>query len=275
MKSDCEKLKKSSVSVKKWIAKQPAVKEESITDWLLYDVSRSIPKITYRAFSRHEEARDTGADWEWWFLFPTFSAKMRVQAKKIDLTKDNYPNIAHTNQYGLQIEKLLSDSKDKNFMPFYAFYTSVQESVMCKFRINNEGVFLAGGKQVYVDFIKNGKRTVQPADILLKCVPLSCFLCCPLGSEGTEGFIRFLASYYFLEMGFENEKEALDAYPGAMAGIYREVPSYISSFIEHSREKLPDWWEQEFRNYLEGTNALVVYDARDDEQPNLPQKLGQ
>lgn len=261
-KSDGQKLKESSAAVRNWVAKQPAVKEESITDWLLYDVSQNISRITYRAFSRHAEARQTGADWEWWFLFPRFSARMRVQAKKIDRTRDNYPSIAYTNQHGLQIEKLLSDSKDKNFMPFYAFYTSLQESVTCPRQINDEGVFLAGGNRAYADFIKNGKKALQPADILLKCIPLSCFLCCPLCMGDAEGFLGFIARYYFLETGFETEEQARQSPRGQMRGVYREVPGYVTSFVEHARQELPDWWEREFRFDLEGTNALVVYDAR-------------
>ncbi len=66
----CKQLHQSSGFVRKWIAKQPAVKEESLTDWLLFDVSTRLPNVLYHAFTRHEEARHTGADWEWWLLFP-------------------------------------------------------------------------------------------------------------------------------------------------------------------------------------------------------------
>ncbi|MDP3025117.1 MAG: hypothetical protein Q8O10_06245 [candidate division Zixibacteria bacterium] len=262
MTSDCEKLKESSIYIRNWIERQPAVKEESITDWLLYDVSEKIRGITYRMFTRHQEARETGADWEWWFLFPDFSAKMRVQAKNIDPSKDNYPSIAHTNKYGLQIEKLLQDSKDKNFIPLYAFYTCLQEVVMCRRGINDEGVYLSGGNRVYADFIQNGKTMVLAKDILARSVPLSCFLCCPLCFEGDRGFIRFLSSYYHQEIGLLPEQATSIDAEEEIPGIYRQVPGYVSSFIEHAREKLPDWWEKEFREYLEGVNALFVYDMR-------------
>lgn len=262
MKSDCAKLKESSVEVKKWIEKQPAVKEESITDWLLYDVSRKISRIIYKAFSRYEEARKTGADWEWWFLFPTFSAKMRIQAKKIAEKTDVYPIIAYTNRYGLQIEKLLQDSKTKNFIPFYAFFTSAREKVMCERAINDEGVYLAGGNRIYVDFIMNGKKTLQQSDVLLDSVPLSCFLCCPYCWRDVDGLILFLKYYYFLEIGFGTREEAVGAQQRTIPGIYREIPSYISSFMQYARGELPDWWEREFQHDLEDVNALVVYDAR-------------
>ena len=265
VKTDCEKLKDSSVYVKEWIDLQSAVKEESLTDWLLYDISKKIDGITYKAFSRHEEARTTGADWEWWFLFHTFSAKMRVQAKKLITDKDNYPSIAHTNKYGLQIENLLKDSQDKNFIPLYAFYTSLKEQVMCQRGITDEGVYMAGGNQVYTDFIECGKKHVHPSDVLIHCVPLSCFLCCPLCYEGDEGFIRFLSDYYQNEIkadknvNSKNKSEKEEELPG----IFRQIPKYVSSFIEFSREGLPEWWEKEFSYGLEGAKALVVYDARD------------
>ncbi|UCG49989.1 MAG: hypothetical protein JSU94_09420 [Phycisphaerales bacterium] len=263
MISDCRKLKKSSLYVREWIKLQPPVKEESVTDWLLFNVSRNIKGITYRAFSRHEEARKTGADWEWWFLFPTFSAKMRIQAKKLIPNKDNYPSIAYTNIYGLQIEKLLRDSGDKNFMPFYAFYTSIRGDVMCGRGINDEGVYLSGGNYIYQEFIQNGKREVLPDDILRISVPLSCFLCCPWCYQGGEGFVRFLSSYFSLEIEYPPDRERPGAESEDLRGIYREVPSYVSSFIEIGREALPEGWEREFRHYLEGVNSMVVYDAMD------------
>jgi hypothetical protein len=263
MKTDCERLKESSVYIRDWIARQPVVKEESLTDWLLYDISRQINGIIYRAFSRHEEARVTGADWEWWFLLPDFSAKMRVQAKKVDPGNDNYATIAYTNKYGLQIEKLIQDADAKNFLPFYAFYTCLQEPVMCQQRVNDEGVFMAGANQVYGDFVKGGKRPAMPKDILAKSIALSCFLCCPLQSEGrgSRGFIRFMSKYYSSEIGRVPEGgEELAREPGR--GIYKEIPSYVTALVEHAQEGLPDWWEQEFRGYIEGVNSIVVYDAR-------------
>ena len=50
-----------------WLKKQRHVKEESLTDWLLYQVSEKCPDIYYQAFTKHEEA-ENGCDWEWWIL---------------------------------------------------------------------------------------------------------------------------------------------------------------------------------------------------------------
>ena len=111
--SDCKEVKKISEHIREWISEQPAVKEESLTDYLLFQMSERVPRIRYKAFSRQVEAKTTGADWEWWFVLSDDCAyKLRVQAKKG--FSDNYPHIAHCNRYGLQIEKLLEDAIMQN-----------------------------------------------------------------------------------------------------------------------------------------------------------------
>lgn len=83
MPDDCTKLKEASREIREWISDQPSVKEESITDWLLRDISKRVKNVYYTSFSRMTEARTTGADWEWWFLFDCGSYRMRIQAKKL------------------------------------------------------------------------------------------------------------------------------------------------------------------------------------------------
>lgn len=262
MKSDCEKLERCSKYIKTWINHQSAVKEESLTDWLLYRISRKIEKITYRAFSRWQEGSITGADWEWWFLFPSFNVRIRIQAKKIEPSKDNYPLIAYTNKYGMQIEKLLNDANLTNSIPLYAFYTNLKEPLRCeKARGKREGVFLAGGEQIYSDFVVNGKKTVKPNSILEKCVPLSCLLCCPLNEDEDQGFLKFLTKYYSLEVSTK-AKQSLNRNQDNLRGVYRKVPDYIDMFIKY-KEDLPKSWESRFSRDIEGINALMVYDARD------------
>lgn len=262
MMSDCKKLTDCSKYIRTWINLQSAVKEESLTDWLLFNISQKIKRITYKAFSRFEEATKTGADWEWWFLFPSFNVRTRIQAKKIDPSKDNYPSIAYTNRHGLQIDKLLSDAERTNSIPLYAFYTNVQERLNCeKARGKHEGVFLAGGKQVYSDFIVNGKKEVRPNSILKKCIPLSCLLCCPLNEDREKGFIEFLIFYYSHEVGIDAEQSLAES-QWELRGIYSQVPNYISNFIQYKESGLPEWWESEFQYDIEGINALMIYDAR-------------
>jgi len=264
MKNDCKELRKCCLYIRKWIKQQPSVKEESITDWLLFSISEKINKISYKAFSRNEEAKHTGADWEWWFIFNEYSYKMRVQAKKIKINKDNYASLAYTNKYGLQIDKLIQNSEEENFIPFYAFYTSKADNVRCRMGITDEGVYMAGGNNIYNKFILSGKKRINYDDILKESTPLSCFLCCPLGKKGMNriGFLRFLAEYF----SFENKKNKSNKNSNNyeyFLGQYEETPNYIQSFIKLKREGIPDSWEKEFQHEIKNINSLSVYDARD------------
>lgn len=274
--SDCEALQALSQYVRIWMQKQPEVKEESLTDWLLFDVSQKIPRITYKAFSRQEEARKTGADWEWWFLFASFGFKMRVQAKKLCPSADHYPGIAHTNKHGLQIEKLLADAKRENFMPFYAFYTTETADVMCQMHRNDEGVFMAGGHSIHAEVIAVPRRPIASPDLLRHTIALSCFLCCPLASgkermagtspdDSGDGWAQFVRQYYASELGHPPEGEE---HTDLLPGVHRQIPLYVQSFVKAVKEGVPDWWEREFHHAIEDVGALVVYDGR--ERPTTP-----
>ena len=257
MDRDCTKLREICLKVQKWIEKQPSVKEESITDWLLFEISNNIPRFYYKSFSRNEEAKETGADWEWWIIFNDSIFRLRIQAKKIKMDDDNYHLIAYANRYGLQIEKLIKKSKEDNFIPFYSFYTSKANQVRCGENRNNEGVYLDAAEAIYNRFILAGKKKLEFNDILKHATPLSCILCCPITrrKNGGNGFKEFLIHYYRDEVTFEDHDEQI-------LGEYKELPKHIQIFLETIKEGLPDWWEKEFFSQIKEVNSLAVYDAR-------------
>jgi hypothetical protein len=258
--SDCKRLRASSVVVRNWIMDQPEVREESITDWLLYDLRRRIPHIRSVVFNHSEEARKTGADWEWWFLFQDLNVKMRVQAKKLRAGRNNYSSLAYTNAHGLQIEKLLEDSRANNSLPFYAFYTSLSETVMCPQNVNDEGVFLAGGNRIYTDFVKYRSRTVSTSDVMTRCVGLSCFLCCPTQDSSGHEFVGFLNSHYRRE--FRRERGEGPRGSGELRGVHNELPGYVLHLIEHPDQGNTGDWDRNFGRDTAAINALLVYDVR-------------
>lgn len=267
--NDCKEVKEISGYIREWILKQPAVKEESLTDYLLFQMSEKVPRIRYKAFSRQEEARTTGADWEWWFVLSNNCAyKLRIQAKKG--FPDNYPHIAYSNRYGLQIEKLLKAAISTNSIPFYAFYTSDKGTVMCPRGINDEGVYIAGANKVYNSFIQGGRQKISIQSVLSISNPLSCFFCCPLVERKDVRFSDFFEKYYNEESGeeirqtlkieyekFENKLPTL--------GLHDSIPSYVSVLLRQENSKrnnIDSWYENEFRNKIEDISALMVYDAR-------------
>lgn len=260
-----EKLRKSSRYVRQWLTHQPSVKEESITDWLLFDISKKIPGIYYKAFTRNEEARKTGADWEWWFVFREFAMKLRIQAKKLKHSSDNYPSLAYTNKHGLQIEKLLNDSVVENFLPLYAFYTSSATVTRCGQNILDEGVYLAGGKEVYHDFILKGELPVNESALLQKSNALSCLLGCPFNHEPRRKLVDFFKRYYSTDTLVDSETVDDERGHNEILGYHGEPPNYVNSFLEYSAKGIPDWWEREFQHYIKDVDSLVVYDGRNDE----------
>ena len=112
-----------------WIKKQTNVKEESLTDWLLYFLSEHDKRIYYKAFYRNEEA-NIGADWEWWVITNSEFSKSKydayrflVQAKKLKMSRDNYPLLSYSNKNGMQIDLLINEAKERNALPLYMYYS--------------------------------------------------------------------------------------------------------------------------------------------------------
>ena len=173
-------LRDASIYIRHWVERQ-SVNEESLTDWLLYDLSLKMPNLYYKEFTRFEEARKTGADWEWWFVFRKHSIKLRIQAKKLKANFNNYPSLAYSNNYGLQIEKLINDSDSKNFIPLYAFYVSQVKKTACGNHITDEGVYLSDAIRLYRIFIQANGTSAAADDLLNLSTPLSCLFSCPYG----------------------------------------------------------------------------------------------
>jgi len=254
-----KELYESAGYIRYWLDKQSGVKEESITDWLLFNLSENLPNVLYHAFTRHQEARETGADWEWWFLFPEcYYIRFRVQAKKISITQDNYYEIARTNKYGLQIEKLLESSQQVNAVPLYALYTSVTDDPRCENQqvVQNDGVFIAAAQEIYDSFIKGCRQKVTNTNLLKLSTPLSCFGCCPLVTVDGGVLQQYLQNYF--QFGISSVIRDSENFKG----LHSEIPGYLSSFLEHKKNKLSDWWEQEFQFDLQDFNALLICDFR-------------
>lgn len=261
MNSICKTFKACSSDIQRWITKQPEVKEESMTDRFLYDLSEKIPTLKYKQFTRTEEGRKTGADWEWWFIFSNKEAfGARVQAKKLKDKVDNYTGIAYVSNDRLQIERLLDDSAKDGLASFYSFYTSESSTdTMCGGREVGEGVFLGEANKLRDEFILQPRKKLAPADILNFTNPISCLFCCPItfdhGKNIKEGFRKHIKRYF---PDFSNNRregsnqEELGFMP---------TPNYILQFLSDNAE---DYWETEYRTRFEKTNAIVVIDLRNE-----------
>jgi hypothetical protein len=214
--------------VQRWQEKQKAVKEESLTDWLLYSISEATPKATYKGFTRHQEARKTGADWEWewWFVTNKGGLKLRVQAKKAPGGGKNlYSGIAHSNKYGLQIDMLRADAKANNALALYAFFSDVDAPNLCSNGLRKQGVYLATAKRIYDDFVAKGPKKVIADQVLAVSAPLPCFACCATWRSPA-------AIHDIFSIALDlSEQEALP-------GVHLNIPEYVYELMSSSEERL-------------------------------------
>lgn len=272
LESACRTLRGLSDEVALWMLRQPNVGEETLTDFILYQSSVRDPWVRYRKFTRHQEARISGADFDWWFVGRSLSLGLRLQAKKVDAKGDHYPGLAHANKHGLQIAKLRESSRQDNLIPLYALYYSgipPVDKVRCKSMAGSptvEGLYVSGASRVYDRFIAPGPNRVTAEALLGESNPLRCLVCCSLlsGPGGPlRGFARHLGEYFPESLASDAPNRA-DATPGP--GFHSNPPSHVFAMLELPPDEAPEWWDTEFSSLSERTNAVMVWDLRGAEE---------
>lgn len=261
----CSAIRTLSAQVHHWMMRQPAVGEESITDWLLFEVSERLPQVRYYKFNRFEEARVSGADWDWWFVGNRVSMGWRVQAKKLKKDADNYADIARANRFGLQIEKLMESSNTENLLPFYSLYYAPKGAPRVKCRggigmATGEGLFLADARKVFEKFVRKGRRKVDADSVLAIGNPLHCLFCCPMGLNqpgAVEGLYHYLEQYYPDSMGGTGVNQ------NQRTGLHGELPAHVSSMLESPPGEMAESYETEFSRLAQRTKAVLVFDLRE------------
>lgn len=249
-----------------WIQEQPAIGEESATDWFLYKLSKRLCFLRYRKFTRHQEGHESGADWDWWIVLRRGSIGFRVQAKKVTSGVDHYRGLAYRSRTGLQMELLLESSRTANMLAFYALYSGgvSGSNTMCGGSLGtlkDEGIFLAAASTLHDRFIARGRSRIEADALLGYSNPLSCLFCCPMVREpvNPDGFYQYLEHYY------PGAWQVSPYDKGGERGFHSEPPPHISSFLQFG-ETIPDSWEAEHWSAVRETKAIVVLDLRGDEK---------
>lgn len=251
----CKVLKELSEEIQEWLVAQPEVKEESLTDWLLYELSKRHPRVSYKSFTRHQEAKSTGADWDWVFVFNDGVVRLRVQAKKLFSGADNYPGLAKSNRYGQQITMLISSAATVSAYPIYALYSENSFGTACGGSgAPATGVYVCGANRVDSALVKVRKQ-IQPSDAIAISYPMACLACCPKAQGGSaKKLIKQI--YRYFESEFESQDEA-----GSYQGYSEGIPASVSAVLE-SDFMFPEWWEREFEREYSQVSALVIVDGR-------------
>ncbi len=258
-----------------WLDAQPSVKEETLTDWILYQASLNSKKVFYKAFKRNEEALN-GADWEWWILtdsgYQTYAYRLLIQAKKLN-GFDNYGAVTYGNRNGMQIDLLLNSALERQAYPLYAYYTCTQPNI--KEQINNfnnvdekiirwcekciNGAYLSPAKEIRHRIIESPKRKISDNELVDYSLGLSMLdLIINNAPDGIK--LLDLMDADFIQ-NF-NAKEINNAKHGIRYSI-ENAPQYLRTFIKNNYElQRVDWFESEFRYDLKNISGIAVIDAR-------------
>lgn len=186
----CKANKAIGLEVRNFIVNVPGVKEESITDYLVWKwrlLDARFKYIKTKTFTRQEESSSTGADFELelWIVGRTKCLPFLFQAKKFIkpfdsyITKLNYPNNTQA-----QLRMLLSYAASKSLLPFYAIYTNIATPrPMCSMREDlRTGVYMIHANTINEFANRVHGRKVSLSSLIGRGNPLHCMFCCLMGS---------------------------------------------------------------------------------------------
>lgn len=254
-----------------WIQKQPHVKEESLTDWLLFYVNQNIPNIYYTTFTRNEEAV-SGADWEWWIVTEDYRGtrayRLLVQAKKTKTNKDNYPIVAYGNKNGLQIDLLIKKAIERGALPLYAYYSScipdineqisninyIDENLLrwCEKCLN--GCFLSSAFDTQKKLFRLPRRKISEEELINSSFGLSILDLLFVDVTKREQLLRGLNSHFINSVGTTDLRKGITYYNNS-------IPPYVNYYINHEGD-VQSWYEGEFKSQIGDINGIVVIDVR-------------
>lgn len=103
---------------------------------------------------------------------------IRVQAKKLQITGNNYRRIDYTKNGVRQVDQLIRHAAADGLGPIYSFYASVMEPGSCRGRVSEGGVYLASTYRVRNELLAH--RRALLADVLAISNPLPCLFSCDL-----------------------------------------------------------------------------------------------
>jgi hypothetical protein len=272
--------------LKQWMDEQPHVKEESLTDWMLYQVSLQKNNIKYHATNRHEEAK-SGEDWVWWLLMPNSAYCFSVQAKKLKgNNKDNWAAINYCNDNGAQIDLLLDKAVREGTYPLYLLYSitnpntknqlvsfhdpNLQKMIeWCKTCEN--GSFISPAFMV-ADLINNNKRFHLDDEKLLDisiCLSSLDWLENHFTERISEGLQMIEKLLNLLEQEYAKSKTIVKKYQNnkSFKYFYQEsnqgqiIPGYLQKIISYGN--IPKWFSEDPPRDLPSVDGIGIIDLRE------------
>lgn len=237
--------------------------EETITETLLLDMRLELGRrLAVTPYTKYQESRVTGADWEWWFCdgIGRRMFGMRVQAKKLKLV-NGVPayDFAYRpkKRKERQVDRLLADASAAGLPAIYALYNGPELNLSlftwaCCTEEPSASVFgvsmisAAGARQL----ADSGRTTLADAGGL--SLPWSCCALCPMRLRRTawdlwpggagDAVTLFAADLVTDLLARDGTRPVRVRELEAAAGFrtWDEAPIYVRQMIEDSRLDIPD-----------------------------------
>lgn len=255
----CKTARDANDYVSGWLTRQPELKEESITDWLLDYFDQHTNQIRYYQFNRQEEGKTYGADWDWWIILPNGCFKLRIQAKKVKKGANHYNDLTRNNKHGFQMDLLLNSSSAQNFYPLYALYGKSEGVERCQKPPSSVLLHICSAQEIYDLVFGHPRQRINSTDLLQLTIPMECLFCCTLVRDRNEFGPRDLFDHYFKIPPRNNDKENQNDNERNNQGYDKEVPEIISAL--YKMETLNDnsvGLINEYRNQYPGSNSLSI-----------------
>jgi hypothetical protein len=184
--------------------------EETMTETNLLEIRRQHPQeVTLISFSKIQESRRTGADWEWHIVGKVHTLKMRVQAKRI-YKAGGIGNLLQKGKMAEkpQIDQLIDDAKTNNLMPVYCFYCSEQQRKIWTVNPAVNGLIEYETGCLLLDATKVSRSALpKKLDQLERdCVPWH-FLCIPRKFEYVRQNLPSFRGLHYTESHFEKMED--------------------------------------------------------------------
>jgi hypothetical protein len=195
----CSENKKVDVLVREFIEHVGKIKEESITDYLVWQwklVDKRFNYINVTEFDRDQENTITGADYEMelWLVGRSHAIPLVFQAKKVIKTYNGYKAaLNYPENTQAQLKRLLKYAKSQRKLPFYMFYSvpdAHTESKCIRYAASSGAtIFMADALEIK-DIANSSAKKISKNDLLKKSNPFHCMFCCPLSSANASGGSR-------------------------------------------------------------------------------------
>ncbi|MEX0876685.1 MAG: DUF6615 family protein [Phycisphaerales bacterium] len=160
----CETAYYSDNYIADWLKLQSETQEETLTEWLLFNLLRFADVQIYtRLFNKREEGGWSGADFDMWCEFEGFHFRVRMQSKKLTRGKDHYASLSHCNRSGFQIDMLMKSSARGKFLPLYLFFAQQEKCGQCSIMENNfsHSIFVRSANSVHGLLFSSGRTKID------------------------------------------------------------------------------------------------------------------